>query len=143
MLLSTLCANAKVTEADTTIFKKNVYNYRQNPTQWVYESKRPCIIDFYTVWCGPCKRIAPIMEQLSEEYAGKVDFYKIDAEKQRDIAYIFRVSGYPTFVFCGTDGQPQVIPGVRSKEEFKLLIDAILLKDAKAITELQKLMDTQ
>ena len=143
MFFAVFCANAKVTEADTTIFKKNVFNYRKNPTQWVFESKRPCIIDYYTVWCGPCKRVAPIMEQLSEQYAGKVDFYKIDAEKQRDLASIFNVSSYPTIVFCGTDGLPQAIPGLRSKEEFELLIDAILLKDAKALAELQKQMDAQ
>jgi thioredoxin len=133
-----LSLNAKVTEADTVIFKKNVYDYRKNPTQWVLESKRPCIIDYYTTWCGPCKRVAPIMEQLSEEYAGKVDFYKIDAEKERDLARIFRVGSYPTIVFCSTDGQPQPIPGARSKEEFKLLIDAILLKEPKAVAALQK-----
>jgi thioredoxin len=143
IIASTLAANAKVTEADTVIFKKNVYDYRKNPTQWVLESKRPCIIDFYTTWCGPCKRIAPIMEQLSEEYAGKVDFYKIDAEKERDLARIFRVGSYPTIVFCGTDGQPQPIPGARSKEEFKLLIDAILLKEPKALATLQKQNEAQ
>ena len=139
MFAFALCANAKVIEADTTIFKQNIYNFRKNPTQWVFEGKRPAIIDFYTVWCGPCKRVAPIMEELSEKYAGKVDFYKIDAEKQRDLARIFGVNSYPTIVFAGMEGLPQAIPGARSKEEFELLIDAILLNDAKALAELQKM----
>ena len=125
-----------VIAANKEIFQKNIYDYEKNPNQLALESELPCLIDFYTTWCGPCKMIAPILEELANEYKGKVAFYKIDAEKEREIAGMFRVTSYPTIIFWNKSGEILPLPGARSKEEFKLWIDATLLKDPEAMARL-------
>lgn len=74
----------KVQELTKAEFLKKVANYEASPNKWVYEGDKPCIVDFYATWCGPCKMVAPILEELAEEYAGKIDIYKVDTEKKRD-----------------------------------------------------------
>ncbi|HAM97269.1 MAG TPA: thioredoxin [Marinilabiliales bacterium] len=99
-------------------FKEKVFNYEKNQ-EWKFEGELPCIIDFYADWCGPCKMVAPILEELSKEYQGKVDVYKVDTEDQRELAGMFGIQSIPSLLFVPKDGQPQMAMGALPKETFK------------------------
>lgn len=108
-------------------FMEKVYNYEKNPDKWVYEGDKPAIVDFYATWCGPCKAIAPILEELAKEYAGKIVIYKIDTDKERDLAAAFGISSIPTLLFIPSNGDPQIAQGALPKESLKRAIDDFLL----------------
>jgi len=108
-------------------FKKKVFDYEKNPDEWVYEGDLPCIIDFYANWCKPCKLIAPIMEELANEYKGKVNIYKVNTEKQKELSRVFGIRSIPAVLFCPMDGKPQMTTGALPKETFKQVIDEFLL----------------
>ena len=108
-------------------FIEKVYNYANNPDKWIYEGNMPAIIDFYATWCGPCKAIAPILEELAKEYAGKIVIYKIDTDKERELAAAFGISSIPTLLFIPAKGDPQVAQGALPKESLKRAIDEFLL----------------
>lgn len=108
-------------------FIEKVYNYEKNPDKWIYEGNMPAIIDFYATWCGPCKAIAPILEELAKEYAGKIVIYKIDTDKERELAAAFGISSIPTLLFIPAKGDPQVAQGALPKESLKRAIDEFLL----------------
>ena len=86
------------------------------------------LVDFYADWCGPCKMIAPILEELAKEYDGKIDIYKVDTEKEQELAAVFGIRSIPTLLFCPMDGRPQVAQGAMSKADFEKAIDELLLK---------------
>lgn len=123
-----LCAGAQaeVKYITTDEFRKNVFDYRTD-TVWNYKGKKPCVIDFYTTWCGPCKRLAPIMEELSETYKGKVLFYNADTEKERELAYVFRISSIPQVLYIPVKGQPILLKGLYPKENIVSIIEEQLL----------------
>ncbi len=121
-------AYAQTQYLTTADFQKKVVDYKNNPTSWNYLGDKPCIIDFYTTWCGPCKRLAPILEELSEEYKGQVYFYKIDTERERELAATFGIRSIPTLLFCPIGENPQFAQGLQPKEQLKIWIDTILLK---------------
>lgn len=112
-------------------FLKKVANYETNPSSWVYLGQRPCMIDFYTTWCGPCKRLAPILEELSKEYAGRIDIYKVDTEKEPDLAAAFGVRSIPTLLFCPMGENPQIAQGALPKETLIEVFETVLLKHKK------------
>ncbi len=103
-------------------FLDKVFNYETNQ-EWNFSGERPCIIDFYADWCGPCKMIAPIMEELSEEYDGKVDIYKIDTEAEQELAAVFGIRSIPSILFVPVDDQPQMAQGALPKHTFKQVIE--------------------
>jgi thioredoxin len=107
-------------------FLDKVFNYEKNK-EWKYEGELPCLIDFYADWCQPCKMVAPILEELSEEYKGKINIYKIDTEAERELAGAFGIRSIPSLLFCPKDGQPQMAQGALPKETFKQVIDDVLL----------------
>jgi len=108
-------------------FKKNIFNYALLK-DWSYNGERPIVIDFYADWCGPCKMVAPIVEELAKEYEGKVDFYKVDTDKEAELAYVFGIRSIPTFVFIPKGGkQPLAQPGALPKEALKQIIEKELL----------------
>ena len=107
-------------------FLEKVFNYEQNQ-EWKFEGKLPCLIDFYADWCQPCKMVAPILEELSEEYKGKINIYKIDTEAERELSAAFGIRSIPSLLFCPLDGQPQMAQGALPKDTLKQVIDEILL----------------
>ena len=109
-------------------FQQKVFNWEQNK-DWKFEGELPCLIDFYADWCGPCKMVAPILEELAEEYKGKINIYKVDTEDQQELAAIFGIRSIPSLLFCPKDGQPQMAMGALPKETFVKAIDDILLTE--------------
>lgn len=102
------------------MFLKNVWDYTNSPEEWKFKGKNPAIIDFYADWCGPCKIASPILEEISKEYAGKIDVYKIDTEKEHELAAVFRISSIPAFLYIPSSGKPVMMAGIgRTKEETK------------------------
>ncbi len=107
-------------------FKQRVFNYEKNE-KWVFEGERPCMIDFYADWCGPCKMVAPILEELSKEYDGRVDIYKVDTEVERELASIFGIQSIPSLLFVPKEGQPQMAQGALPKASFIKAIGDVLM----------------
>ncbi|NQU87246.1 MAG: thiol reductase thioredoxin [Mariniphaga sp.] len=115
------------------MFLANVWDYTNSPQEWKFRGDKPAIVDFYADWCGPCKTASPILEEISHEYAGKVVVYKIDTEKERELASVFGVSSIPAFLYIPTEGKPVMMAGIaRTKEDTKKMfianIDKYLLK---------------
>lgn len=108
------------------IFLEKVANYEANPNEWKYLGEVPCIIDFYADWCGPCKAVAPILEELAAEYGDKLIIYKIDTEAERDLAADFGIRSIPTILFVPMEGAPQTAQGALPKASFKEAIKDIL-----------------
>jgi thioredoxin len=103
-------------------FLKKIFDYENNQ-EWKYQGERPAIIDFYADWCGPCKMVAPIIEELSDEYDGLVDIYKIDTEAEQELAAVFGIRSIPSILFIPVDGQPQMAAGALPKVQFVKLIE--------------------
>ncbi|MPL92497.1 Thioredoxin 1 [bioreactor metagenome] len=108
-------------------FKEKVFNFDQNQ-DWKFEGKLPCIIDFYADWCGPCKMVAPILDELSKEYEGKINIYKVDTEAEQELSQIFGIRSIPSMLFCPADGQPQMAQGALPKHALKQAIEDVLLQ---------------
>jgi thioredoxin 1 len=109
-------------------FKEKVFNYDENK-DWKFEGDKPCLIDFYADWCAPCKIVAPILEELSEEYKGKVNIYKIDTEQERELAGMFGIQSIPSLLFVPKEGQPQMAMGALPKDSFKKAFSDVLKVD--------------
>ena len=116
---------AKIVHLTNDSFKKLVFDYENNK-EWKYEGTTPCIIDFYADWCGPCKRIAPILEELAQEYHGEVIIYKVNTEEQRELAGAFGIQSIPAILFVPASGQPQMAQGALPKESFEKAINEVL-----------------
>jgi thioredoxin 1 len=99
-------------------FKQKVFNYELNK-EWKFEGTKPAVIDFYADWCGPCKMVAPILEELSSEYAGKIDIYKVNTEDERELSSVFGIQSIPSILFVPVNGQPQMAMGALPKDTFK------------------------
>lgn len=112
-------------------FLEKVFNYEENK-EWKFEGNKPCIIDFYADWCQPCKIVEPILEELSNEYKDKIDFYKIDTEDQGELAAVFGIRSIPSMLFCPVDNQPQMAVGALPKESIIKAIDDVLFSVEKS-----------
>ena len=109
-------------------FLEKVFNYEKNTEKWVYEGDVPCIIDFYADWCPPCKIVDPILIELAKEYKGKIIIYKINTDKEKELAAVFGIRNIPTYLFVPAEGDPQSAVGAIPRESFIQVIDAFLLK---------------
>ncbi|MBN2861291.1 MAG: thioredoxin [Sphaerochaetaceae bacterium] len=109
----------------TESFKEKVFNWEETQ-EWKFRGELPCIIDFYADWCGPCKMVAPILEQLSKEYEGKINIYKVDTEDQQELAGMFGIQSIPSILFCPMEGQPQMAMGALPKASFESAISDVL-----------------
>lgn len=106
-------------------FLDKVCNYEENE-EWSYRGSRPCIIDFYADWCGPCKIVAPVLEELGQEFAGRIDIYKIDTEAETDLASAFGIQSIPSLLFVPVEGEPQMAIGALPKEHLRQAIHDVL-----------------
>ncbi|WP_370457832.1 thioredoxin [Dysgonomonas sp. 216] len=121
-------SNMKTIQLTKTDFLEKVANYETNPNEWKYLGDKPALIDFYADWCGPCKAIAPVLEELATEYDGQVYIYKINTEEQQELAALFGIRSIPSLLFIPMDGkQPQMAQGAVPKPDLKRAIDDILL----------------
>jgi thioredoxin 1 len=109
----------------TETFKQKVFNYETNK-EWKFEGTLPCLIDFYADWCSPCKMVAPILEELKNEYEGKINIYKINTEDEQELAGIFGIRSIPSLLFVPLDGQPQMAQGALPKESFIQTFEEVL-----------------
>ena len=114
------------TKITTEEFKKQVFDYTVE-REWKYLGTLPAIIDFYADWCGPCKMVAPVLEELSKEYEGKLIIYKVDTEVEQELAAIFDIRSIPSFLFIPKVGIPMMQPGALPKAAFKQVIQESLL----------------
>ena len=116
-----------VKSLDYKTFVKKIWDIETYPDSFAYKSKLPCIIDFYADWCGPCKRVAPIMEEIAQQYEDKIIVYKVNVDKEQKLPLIFKVKNIPTVFFLPTEGQPLSQVGALSKEEYISIINKHLI----------------
>lgn len=116
----------QMTDAD---FKEKIFDY-ETESEWQYKGAVPAIIDFYADWCGPCKAVAPVLDELSEQYAGKLHIYKIDTDKEQELSALFGIQSIPTFLFVPLQGSPMMQRGALPKAAFQQVINERLLAAA-------------
>ena len=104
-------------------FLTRIADIENSPTQWKYLGNRPALVDFYAPWCGPCKTLMPILDELAEEYAGKVDIYKVNVESEQQLADEFGIRSIPTLLFIPTEGLPQTCLGVMQRAQLREVFD--------------------
>lgn len=108
-------------------FLEKVVNYETSSTEWKYLGDKPCLIDFYADWCGPCKAVAPILEELAKEYDGQIYIYKINTDQEQELAGAFGIRSIPSLLFVPMEGQPRMSMGAMPKDQLKKAIDEVLL----------------
>ena len=109
------------------MFIKDVFDYEKSE-EWKYKGDKPAIIDLYADWCGPCRMTAPIMKSLAKEYDGKIVIYKVNVDKEKELAALFNATSIPLFVFIPMNGEPQLFRGAADKATYQKAIDEFLLK---------------
>ncbi len=107
-------------------FRDKVFDYEKNK-EWKYEGRLPALIDFWAPWCGPCRMVGPVIDELSKEYAGKVNFYKVDTDEEQELAGMFGVQSIPSLLFIPVGGEPKMAMGALPKEELKRIIETELI----------------
>ena len=135
LIAATITANAQDKKEESKVkhltyneFLKKVWDFEKDPNTFTYKGKLPAIVDFYADWCVPCRRVAPIMEKLAEEYDGKLLVYKINTEQERDLASAFQIKSIPTVLFIPMEGQPMMQVGALPEEGYRKVIEEQLLK---------------
>lgn len=108
-------------------FLNKVWDYKNNPTEWKYKGDKPAIIDFYASWCGPCKMLAPVLDELAKEYDGKVYIYKVDTEVEEELSQAFGIRSIPTMLFVPMNEKPMKTQGALPKTEIEKMIEQRLL----------------
>jgi thioredoxin len=126
-IFSSLLHAQSVVELDKQQFLEKVWNYETNPNAWVYNGSLPCVIDFNAKWCGPCRKMEPILKDMALKYDGKVIIYKVDVDKEKELASLFGISSIPAFLFCPTNGEPRGTMGAYPADEFEKIIRTVLL----------------
>jgi thioredoxin len=118
--------NTDVIQLSNADFKKMVFNYEVNK-EWKYEGSKPAIIDFYADWCGPCRQLSPLVEEVAKQYAGKIVVYKVDTDKETTLSQSMGISGLPTLLFIPAQGKPQMSMGAIPIESLVKAINEVLL----------------
>lgn len=120
--------NVIIKELNKQEFLNKVYNFEKNPQEWVYEGSLPCIVDFYADWCGPCKALSPRLEKMAKEFEGMIVIYKINVDKEQELARAFGISSIPALLWCPLKDEPHFTQGALSEDELKKRINEELLK---------------
>ena len=107
-------------------FLKRVANYEANSDGWKFLGDKPAVVDFFATWCGPCKALSPILEEVSNEYEGKVDIYKVDVDEEEELSAAFGIRTIPTLLFISMDKNPHIMVGGLPKNKLKEAIESIL-----------------
>lgn len=106
-------------------FRRRVADFEQT-TEWKFLGSRPALIDFYASWCGPCKMLSPVIDELAEEYEGKVDIYKVNVDEEEELSALFGIRTIPTLIFIPTEGEPERVMGGRPKAELCEMLNALI-----------------
>lgn len=109
-------------------FLVRIADYEKSPGKFEFLGDKPAVIDFYADWCGPCKMLAPVLEEVSEKYAGKLDIYKVNVEQEEELSALFNIRSIPTLAFIPMDGKIQITQGAVGKPQLEEAIEHILLK---------------
>ncbi|MCK5168376.1 MAG: thioredoxin [Bacteroidales bacterium] len=125
IIINNINLNEMLEHLTKETFKEKVFNFEENK-DWKFEGNKPCLIDFYADWCQPCKMVAPILEELSKEYDGKIDIYKVDTEDQQELAGMFGVRSIPSLLFVPMENQPQMAQGALPKDSLEKAIKDVL-----------------
>lgn len=135
ILSFSLCTNAQDNAAASKVkhltykaFLKNIWDFEKNPNTFVFKGKTAAIVDFYANWCGPCRKVSPILEKLADEYDGKLTIYKVNVDEEKELAAAFNVRSIPTVLFIPTDGQPMMQVGAMNEAQFRDVISKHLVK---------------
>ena len=112
-------------------FLEKIFNYEKNQ-EWKFEGELPAVVDFWAPWCGPCRMVAPIIDELSEVYKGKVNFYKVNTDEEQELGAVFVIRSIPSLLFIPREGQPKLAVGALPKESFKSTINKELLSEIPA-----------
>lgn len=118
----------KALEMNIETFKQEVYDFTKNPDTWTFNGDLPVVIDFFATWCGPCKMLSPVLDKLAGEYDGRIKVFKVDVDKEPELASMFRVRSVPTLVFVPKDANPMVMTGGMGIEGLRKIVDDNLLK---------------
>ena len=119
---------SKVKHLTYNEFLKKIWDFEKNPNTFIYKGELPAIIDFYADWCGPCRRVAPIMEELAEEYDGKLLVYKVNTDQERGLSAAFQVKSIPMVLFIPLEGQPMMQVGALPEEGYRKVVEEQLIK---------------
>jgi len=135
LVVGCITVNAQETKEESKVkhltyneFLRKVWDFEKDPNTFKYKGKLPAIVDFYADWCGPCRRVAPIMEKLAEEYDGKLLIYKVNTQNETALANAFQIRSIPTVLFIPVEGQPMMQVGALPEEGFRQVIEEKLLK---------------
>lgn len=109
-------------------FMRRVADLENSPKEWKFLGDKPALIDFYASWCGPCKALSPVLEELAEEYAGKVDIYKVNIDQEEYLTEAFDIRSVPTLIFVPMSGSPQRAMGLAGKERLRELLNEMINK---------------
>ncbi len=107
-------------------FRQKVFDFEKHK-EWQYEGNLPALVDFWAPWCGPCRMIGPVIDELSQEYAGKVNFYKVNTDEEQELAGMFGIQSIPSLLFIPVNGNPKIVMGALPKRELKRIIDSDLI----------------